>query len=70
MRKFAFQELAYAIVVATSYGLLMGILFNQSSDFIIFLIWALLICAHLAGILLIVRLEEGREKSKEIDKTT
>jgi hypothetical protein len=64
MRKFAFQELAYAIVVATSYGLLMGILFNQSSDFFIFLIWALLICAHLAGILLIVKLEEGRKKPK------
>ena len=67
MRKFAFQELAYAIVVATSYGLLMGILFNQSSDFFIFLIWALLICAHLAGILLIVKLEEGR-KPKEKEK--
>ncbi len=63
MRKFAFQELAYAIVVATSYGLLLGLLYNQSSDIFILFIWVLLICAHLAGILLIVKLEENK-KSK------
>ncbi|NHJ01714.1 MAG: hypothetical protein EAX86_06195 [Candidatus Heimdallarchaeota archaeon] len=64
MRKFAFQELAYAIVVATSYGALMGMLFNAYSDVIFFLLWVLLICAHLAGIYLIAYLEEKNEKKR------
>ena len=64
MRKFAFQELAYAIVVAASYGLAMGLLFNANSDLIIFLLWSLVICAHLAGIYFIAYLEEKNEEKK------
>ncbi|MHA1215118.1 MAG: hypothetical protein ACTSR2_12830 [Candidatus Hodarchaeales archaeon] len=65
MRKFAFQELAYAIVVASSYGLLMGLLYNSSSDIFIFVLWALLICFHLGGIILIERMEESKKKKME-----
>ena len=63
MRKFAFQELAYAIVVATSYGLFMGMLFDGKSDVFIALLWILLISMHLSGILLIGYLEE-KSKTK------
>lgn len=63
MRKFAFQELAYAIVVATAYGLIIGI-YITGNIFIIF-VWVILIVAHLAGIYLLVHLEEQQKKSKE-----
>ena len=62
MRKFGFNELAYAIVVASSYGLLMGLLYNSSSDIFILFIWVGLICLHLAGIVLIERLERNKKK--------
>lgn len=62
MRKFAYQELAYAIVVASAYGLLIGLLYNPAPDAFIFIIWGALIALHLAGILLIVRLEERQQK--------
>jgi cytochrome c-type biogenesis protein CcmH/NrfF len=67
MRKFAFQELAYAIVVAAAYGLIIGI-YIPSNIFIIFL-WVLVICAHLAGIYLLVHLEEQQKKSKQTNST-
>lgn len=67
MRKFAFQELAYAIVVAAAYGLIIGI-YIQSNIFIIFL-WVLVICAHLAGIYLLVHLEEQQTKPKQTVST-
>ncbi len=60
MRKFAFQELAYAIVVSSSYGLLLGLLYNESSDVWIFFLWILVICLHFAGIWFIEHLE-GRQ---------
>ena len=64
MRKFAFQELAYAIVVSSSYGLLLGLLYNESSDIWIFFIWILVICLHFAGIWFIEHLE-GRQKNED-----
>ena len=64
MRKFAFQELMYAIVVASSYGLLLGLMYNTSSDVWIFFVWGLMICLHFAGIIAIERMEEGKEKKK------
>ncbi|MHA1944907.1 MAG: hypothetical protein ACXAC6_00965 [Candidatus Hodarchaeales archaeon] len=63
MRKFAFQELAYAIVVSSSYGLLLGLLYNESSDVWIFLVWIFVICLHFAGIWFIEYLE-GRQKNQ------
>ncbi|MHA2244251.1 MAG: hypothetical protein ACXADY_04740 [Candidatus Hodarchaeales archaeon] len=63
MRKFAFQELAYAIVVSAAYGLIIGI-YITGNIFIIF-VWVFLIVAHLAGIYLLVHLEEQQKKSKE-----
>ena len=68
MRKFAFQELAYAIVVATSYGLFMGMLFNGRDDVFIALLWVVLISMHLCGILFIVYLEE-KVKTKVENKS-
>jgi hypothetical protein len=66
MRKFAFQELAYAIVVASSYGLLLGLLYNTSSDIWIFFVWILVISMHFAGIWLIEYLEVNKkEKPKK-----
>jgi hypothetical protein len=62
MRNFAYQELAYAIVVASAYGLLIGILYNLSPDVFIFIVWGGMVLLHLAGILLIVRLEERQPK--------
>jgi hypothetical protein len=64
MRKFAFQELAYAIVVSSSYGLLLGLLYNQSSDVWIFLVWIFVICLHFTGIWFIEYLE-GRQKAQD-----
>lgn len=65
MRRFAFQELAYAIVVAAAYGLIIGIYVTTVIDLVIIealplyiILWALAICMHLAGILLLVKLEE------------
>ncbi len=66
MRKFAFQELMYAIVVASSYGLLLGLLYNTSSDFWIFFAWLLMIGLHIVGIIAIDKMEEGKQK-KEIE---
>ncbi len=60
MRKFAFQELAYAIVVSSSYGLLLGLLYNDSTDILIFLIWVLVICLHFGGIWFIEYLEKRK----------
>jgi len=62
MRKFAFQELMYAIVVASSYGLLLGLMYNTSSDVWIFFVWILMLCLHFAGIIAIERMEEGKQK--------
>ncbi len=67
MRKFAFQELAYAIVVAAAYGLIIGT-YMTSNIFLIFL-WILVICAHLAGIYLLVHLEEQQKKSRQTVST-
>ncbi|MHA2053796.1 MAG: hypothetical protein ACXAB2_03160 [Candidatus Hodarchaeales archaeon] len=67
MRKFAFQELAYAIVVASSYGLLLGLLYNTSSDFWIFFVWILMIGLHFAGIGLIEYLENNKREKKPSD---
>ncbi|MFX0013350.1 MAG: hypothetical protein ACFFB2_02210 [Promethearchaeota archaeon] len=77
MRKFAFQELAYAIVVAAAYGLVIGIYITgatardpQIIDLILFslpqyiILWIILICLHLAGIYLLVRLEEQQGKTR------
>jgi hypothetical protein len=66
MRKFAFQELAYAIVVASSYGLLLGLLYNTASDFWIFFVWILMMVGHLAGIVLIEYLENKKRDEKQI----
>lgn len=65
MRKFAFQELAYAVVISTSYGLFMGMLWVGRDDVFIALLWLLLISMHLSGILLIVYLEEKSKKKVE-----
>ena len=65
MRKFAFQELAYAIVVSSSYGLLLGLLYNDASDIWIFLLWILVICMHFAGIWLIEHLESRKPDKRE-----
>ena len=62
MRKFAFQELMYAIVVASSYGLLLGLMYNTSSDVWIFFVWILILCLHFAGIIAIERMEESKKK--------
>jgi len=67
LRKFAFQELAYAIVVATCYGYILGFLYSSLDDVFIVLLAAIAICAHIAGILLIVRLEERPKKQKKSD---
>ncbi|MFX0123680.1 MAG: hypothetical protein ACFFAE_08565 [Candidatus Hodarchaeota archaeon] len=74
MRKFAFQELAYAIVVAASYGLIIGIYITSVIDLDLLIIeqalplyiilWALAICMHLAGIYLLVKLEEKQEHTR------
>lgn len=64
MRKFAFQELMYAIVVASSYGLLLGLLYGTSEDVLILFIWALMICLHFAGIIAIEKMEEGKKKKE------
>ncbi len=74
MRKFAFQELAYAIVVAAAYGLIIGIYITSVIDFFIrlplyIILWVLFICLHLAGISLLVKLEDKQEKSKETAPT-
>ena len=66
MRKFAFQELMYAIVVASSYGLLLGLIYNTLSDFWIFFVWILMICLHFAGIIAIDKMDEEKKK-KEIE---
>lgn len=65
VRRFAFQELAYAIVVAAAYGLIIGIYITTVIDVVIIetlplyiILWALAICMHLAGIFLLVKLEE------------
>jgi undecaprenyl pyrophosphate phosphatase UppP len=68
MRKFAFQELMYAIVVASSYGLLLGLLYNTSSDVWIFFLWILMICFHIMGIIAIERMEEGKKKKETSEK--
>lgn len=60
LRTFAYQELAYAIVVASAYGLLIGLLYNPAPDAFIFIVWGALVVLHLAGILFIVRLEERK----------
>ncbi|MFW9779002.1 MAG: hypothetical protein ACFFE8_09135 [Candidatus Heimdallarchaeota archaeon] len=65
MRLFAFQELAYAIVVASAYGLLIGILYNPAPDVFIFIVWGGMVLLHLLGIILIVRLEERQQKSND-----
>ena len=71
MRKFAFQELAYATVVAAAYGLIIGIyvtsvteIFDIRLPLYIFL-WVFLICLHLGGIYLLVHLEKQQKKSKK-----
>jgi hypothetical protein len=78
VRRFAFQELAYAIVVAAAYGLIIGIYITSVIDLVIIetlplyiILWALAICMHLAGILLLVKLEEKQaypRKSKNPPK--
>ncbi len=68
LRKFAFQELAYAIVVATSYGLFMGMWLTGTEDVIIFFLWAILICLHLGGIYLIIYLEEQKAEKQSMEK--
>jgi len=65
LRNFAFQELAYAIVVATSYGLFMGMWLTGTEDIVIFFLWAILILLHLGGIWLIVYLEEQKVKPRK-----
>ena len=67
MRKFAFQELAYAIFVASSYGLLLGLLYNTASDMWIFLLWFLAMGLHFAGIVLIEYLETNKRDKKQIE---
>ncbi|PWI46540.1 hypothetical protein CEE45_16340 [Candidatus Heimdallarchaeota archaeon B3_Heim] len=67
MRKFAFQELMYAIVVASSYGLLLGLLYNDQSDYWIFFVWILVITLHIAGIWLIEYLETNKREKKKKD---
>jgi hypothetical protein len=52
----------YAIVVASSYGLLLGLMYNTSSDVWIFFVWILMLCLHFAGIIAIERMEEGKKK--------
>lgn len=71
MRRFAFQELAYAIVVAAAYGLIIGIYITTVIDLFIIealplyiILWALAICMHLAGIYLLVKLEEKQGNTK------
>lgn len=71
MRNFSFQELAYAIVVAAAYGLLIGIYVTSVIHLVIIealplyiILWVLFICMHLAGIYLLVKLEEQEQKRK------
>ena len=76
MRHFNFQELAYAIVVAAAYGLIIGIYVTDVTDVfdlviiealpIYIILWVLFICMHLAGIYLLVKLEEQEQKRKSI----
>ena len=72
MRNFGFQELAYAIVVAAAYGLIIGIYVTTVIDLVIIealplyiILWVLFICMHLAGIYLLVRLEEKQEQKRK-----
>ena len=72
MRNFNFQELAYAIVVAAAYGLIIGIYVTTVIDLVIIealplyiILWVLFICMHLAGIILLVRLEEKQEQKRK-----
>lgn len=71
MRKFAFQELAYAVVIAAAYGLIIGIYITSVTDlFVISLplyifLWVFLIFLHLGGVYLLVYLEEQQKKSKK-----
>ncbi|MFX1539059.1 MAG: hypothetical protein ACFFDI_33175 [Promethearchaeota archaeon] len=72
MRNFSFQELAYAIVVAAAYGLIIGIYVTTVIDLVIIealplyiILWVLFICMHLAGIYLLVRLEEKQEQKRK-----
>ncbi|MFX1284617.1 MAG: hypothetical protein ACFFB5_13235 [Promethearchaeota archaeon] len=70
VRKFAFGELAYAIVVAAAYGLIIGIYITTYIDFFIrlplyIIFWVLFICLHLAGIYLLVKLENHQKKTNE-----
>jgi len=71
VRRFAFQELAYAIVVAAAYGLIIGIYITTVIDLVIIealplyiILWALAICMHLAGIFLLVKLEEKQGQTR------
>ncbi|UCG00724.1 MAG: hypothetical protein JSW11_14030 [Candidatus Heimdallarchaeota archaeon] len=72
MRRFAFQELAYAIVVAAAYGLIIGIYVTSVIDLVIIealplyiILWVLFICMHLGGIFLLVKLEEMQENTQK-----
>ncbi|MHA2226673.1 MAG: hypothetical protein ACXAC8_15790 [Candidatus Hodarchaeales archaeon] len=70
MRQYAFQELAYAIVVSTAYGGIMGaFIFGNFSDIYIYILWGLLIVAHLAGIWFLEYLEEQKRKNREESST-
>ena len=72
MRNFNFQELAYAIVVAAAYGLIIGIYVTDVYENLVIIealplyiiLWVLFICMHLAGIFLLVKLEEQEQKKK------
>lgn len=79
VRKFTFGELAYAIVVAAAYGLIIGIYITgvtardpEIIDLIIFslpqyiILWMVMICLHLVGVLLLVRLEEQQKGIKKV----
>ena len=69
MRKFAFQELMYAIVVASSYGLVLGLLYNKDSDYWVFFVWILVITLHISGIWLIEYLEINKREKKKPDES-
>ena len=60
-KRYSFEELAYGIIVAASYGIILGSFFTQTySDVFIGLLWFSLLVMHLLGIRLLYWLEQKK----------
>lgn len=65
-KRYTFEELAYGIIVAASYGIILGWFFNSSyPDIFIAILWFVIICIHLMGIRLLYWLEQKRLEEKK-----